>query len=179
MSLKLLETMNHAVDEDNDMDDATIFASVWEPHVSIVEYAKTVLINLKLDYRLLIVTFYYMARYTANKRLTYKDFKVRRLNVHRLFLTAAIVTHKLWVDDCHENRAIAALTNMKMQSVGRMEVEFLKTINWRTHLHRVPLYSELSGSVLFLFNISLDEHIKIEKPLVSKARTTRNRRKSI
>jgi hypothetical protein len=83
MSLKLLETMNHAVDEDNDMDDATIFASVWEPHVSIVEYAKTVLINLKLDYRLLIVTFYYMARYTANKRLTYKDtdyFLQRRLS---------------------------------------------------------------------------------------------------
>lgn len=94
--------------------------------IDIVDYVKRVsehLLQENMDH--LKLSYHYMRIYSEKTGVA-----ISSSNMHKLFLSAATVVYKYWVDDAMGNDIIADIGGVSLGVMNRMELQFLDDIQW-------------------------------------------------
>ena len=116
------------VDEQDEKIDEhkTLFYSKVIPTISIQSYLDRVIKYTKLETSTLIIMLIYIDRVCEFNKLL-----ITKYNVHRLILSAMIVSIKVNEDDIYTNSFYAKVGGVSLQEVNKLEEEFLKLIKFR------------------------------------------------
>lgn len=105
----------------------TIFHSTRIPQISVWDYARRIARYSYCSPECFVLSIIYLDRYVAatNCPITFR-------NVHRLMITAVVVSVKIRDDTYYTNSYYASLGGVHTRELNQLEIEFLKTIDWYT-----------------------------------------------
>ncbi|ESL11195.1 CYC2-like cyclin 6 [Trypanosoma rangeli SC58] len=105
----------------------TPFHSSRIPQISVIDYVRRIAKYSCCSPECFVLSLIYMDRYlfTTKSPLTFR-------NVHRLMITAVVVSAKLRDDTYYTNTYYASLGGISTVELNGLELEFLKTIDWVT-----------------------------------------------
>lgn len=107
--------------ENVNMDDMTVFDSMFQPEGPLVKYAELIFLHaLQNDPFYIRYAVQYAAWYVSAKKMTVTVF-----NIRNLLLVACGVTQKFWIDYSYENTDFAAAAGISLSEYNKMEREFL------------------------------------------------------
>ncbi|KAH9578919.1 Cyclin PHO80-like [Trypanosoma melophagium] len=114
----------------------TSFHSSRVPHISLRDYVSRIAKYSGCSPECFVLMIIYIDRYVAatNCPITFR-------NIHRLTITAATVSAKLKDDIYYSNAYYASIGGITNTELNRLELEFLKTIDWYTWVEPVDYYT--------------------------------------
>ena len=98
--------------------------------VSVETYLETVFYNLDLEINTLILSIIYLDRICKMNSLL-----INIENFHRLFFTSLVIAIKYTDDSAYSNSFYAEIGGVSLESIIRMEKEFLKSINYKLYVN--------------------------------------------
>lgn len=113
------------------VDTEDVFTYINRPKIDIHDYVRRVYKHIVQDPEILSFALYYMATYTH-----YAKTQICQFNVHRIFLVACVISHKFWDDESYGNYDLAKIGGVTNNELNKMEIIFLKSIQWR--LYEIP-----------------------------------------
>ncbi|KAF8279568.1 putative CYC2-like cyclin 6 [Trypanosoma cruzi] len=105
----------------------TSFSSSQIPQISVFDYIRRIAKYSYCSPECFVLSIIYIDRY-----LFATKFPLTFRNVHRLMITAVIVSAKLRDDTHYSNTYYASLGGISTAELNGLELEFLKTIDWMT-----------------------------------------------
>lgn len=118
-------------------DDKDGFSYKNPPRMSIGRYANRLFMYILNEKKLLPFVIYYMALYSHKKQ-----YIINRCNIHRILLLSIVITHKFWDDDSYTNKTLAKIGGIPLKELNRLEIEFLKGIDWELYKAETELSKE-------------------------------------
>ncbi|RNF17490.1 CYC2-like cyclin 6 [Trypanosoma conorhini] len=105
----------------------THFHSSRIPQISVIDYVRRIAKYSCCSPECFVLSLIYMDRYLYTTR-----FPLTFRNVHRLMITAVLVSAKLRDDTYYTNTYYASLGGISTAELNGLELEFLKIIDWTT-----------------------------------------------
>ncbi|KEG10088.1 cyclin 6 [Trypanosoma grayi] len=107
--------------------ESTIFHSCRIPQISLWDYVRRIAKYFACSPSCFVQSIIFLDRYVeaSNIPITFH-------NVHRLMITAAMVSAKLNDDACYNNAYYAHIGGISNAELNSLELAFLKTIGWCT-----------------------------------------------
>ncbi|KAG8339554.1 Cyclin Cyclin N terminal domain [Trypanosoma vivax] len=105
----------------------SLFHSVRAPKISVWDYMRRIAKYSGCSPECFVVGAIFIDRY-----LTKTNFPITFRNVHRLVITAMLISAKLRDDIFFSNAYYASIGGVSNSELNRLEINFLETINWCT-----------------------------------------------
>jgi len=107
------------------------FHTAEPPRVTLHDYAVRIHRYFECSDECFVLSLIYIDRILKSN----PGFKLGALNSHRLLLTSTVVAVKFHDDDHLTNQHYAQVGSVRIKDFNKMEVEFLKLLDWRVHVN--------------------------------------------
>lgn len=117
-----------------------MFQSSCIPNITIINYLHKLVDRFECSKECIIISFVYI-----DKLLTYnKTFGITSLNIHRIILISIIISLKLHDDFHYTNAIYASMGGISNSECNKLEILFLKLINWDLFVPHTIYYKYLN-----------------------------------
>ena len=142
--LTISTLLQEIVDEQQDKKDLkrTIFYSKLIPEISIQSYLDRIIKYSNLETSTIIMTLIYIDRICE-----YNSLLITKHNVHRMLLSAMIVSIKVNEDDLFSNSFYAKVGGVSLQELNKLEQGFLSLIRFRLYID-INLFNKYQNTLL-------------------------------
>eukprot|EP01061_Rhynchopus_euleeides_P002511 TRINITY_DN11918_c0_g2_i1.p2 TRINITY_DN11918_c0_g2~~TRINITY_DN11918_c0_g2_i1.p2 ORF type:complete len:165 (+),score=74.08 TRINITY_DN11918_c0_g2_i1:505-999(+) len=110
-------------------DNVSIYDGQKVPAISIEEYLARWVVHTGCDTEVLVIAVIYIDRLC-----TRTGMQITTTNVHRMLLASLVVATKWQQDRVHANTHYAAVGGVTNAELSRLEVNFLNSLEWETHV---------------------------------------------
>eukprot|EP01064_Diplonema_japonicum_P023798 TRINITY_DN34220_c0_g1_i1.p1 TRINITY_DN34220_c0_g1~~TRINITY_DN34220_c0_g1_i1.p1 ORF type:complete len:175 (+),score=34.74 TRINITY_DN34220_c0_g1_i1:51-527(+) len=104
----------------------TVFDAKGVVPISMAEYLSRWLKHTKCSGSVLAAAMVLLDRVLAKAGLT-----LTTRNMHRLFFSSLVITHKMCFDTTHSNTFYSKIGGVGIEEVSRLEREFLRLLDWQ------------------------------------------------
>lgn len=123
------------------------FMSAFRSCGSILRFIMGISERLLYDSLYIKHALHYLSLYVNNTHIIVDVY-----NIKKLFLMAATVAHKFWIDDVFSNEAIAGYVGLDIDTFNQLEIDFIQAIGWKLYIEQTEINDKMFTKSLTIIN---------------------------
>lgn len=117
----------------------SLFGNISIPNTSIGNYIKRIRKYFECSDHVIVLALIYIDRYIEYNKLLIQD-----QNIHRLIITACIISAKFLEDEHHTNKFYSHVGGFSLTEINLLEREMLQGLDYNLYVNKIEYYQRLT-----------------------------------